>query len=498
MKASEVPENSLKGMVGKSDFEYIQDRDTKINRETTPEPDEQIRIPSIWVLEAFPPSFIRNVRISSERLGWNKEECRMNPDFMDKVERMRSRFGGGGWLNLGYIVSDSTEKGLLRPRTAPLPEGVKLIRSSIIQFIPSITIFLGQFFFDEDGAKSLEEPLNRIYTTNMEPIKGGGYSIIEVERQKKDATDEIRNNMRKLCSNWVREYMPGLFSSGILGDYYPTCELILLSKNNPFIKIGDMPQKSFLGMMGLDSTCTYDVWKSEGLKGAYLKFIKEAGDYNGRIVISGNVNGMLTDEKLNMYGADTREDKIVNYLHDLDYTLGIWALSRTARAYEKKISMIRDEYGGMDETNIEKSIRKIYEIDRQFLRLQADAIPFAGNLASLGEHKYSLLHNVYEFTPLIKERGENTKLFRCTIDNLIEDAGSIISNENQVRAIAERSSQIIYSISSNELTKTNIKLQKRISWMTLWILALTIVMAISGLSGNQYLRDIFTNIIKDP
>jgi hypothetical protein len=346
MNLSKDPVKSSKELIENSESEYYRERDAKINRETTPDPDEHIRIPVIWVFEAFPPSFIRNLRISSEKLGWNDEERALNPIFPDSIDDMRARFLGGGWLNLGYIVSESEKYWpMMPPRKAPLPEGVKMIRASVLQYIPSTTIFVGQFFMNEDAKASLEQPLNQIYKTYKKPLKGGGYSIEGVEKQKKAAVEGRREFLRRHCTNWIREYMPGLFASGIMGDYFPACELILLAKNNPFIQVGDLPQKSFLGMLGLDYNCRYNAWISDNLKGLYLNFVKGGGDDNGRIVMSGNENEMLDDEKLNMFGEDNRQENIISYTEFLDDTLGLWTLNRIAQSYEKRLGAIRDACG---------------------------------------------------------------------------------------------------------------------------------------------------------
>jgi hypothetical protein len=127
--------------------------------------------------------------------------------------------------------------------------------------------------------------------------------------------------------------------------------------------------------------------------------------------------------------------------------------------------------------------------------LQRDAISFASDLTSLRDNKAFMMHDVYEFRPMLEQMGRDEGLFGSMIDDIFWRAEAIIKEERQVRSIAEHTGQMIYAISSYELTQTNIKLQKGIFWMTLAILALTLVVVFATFASSQYLRDMFNVII---
>jgi hypothetical protein len=463
--------------------------DPKANQETTPEQDEQIRVPSIWVFEAYPPSFINNFKASIEKLGWNSDEQVINPNITDTIDGMRGSFFGGGWINIGYIEDVSKKsRGFRHERQAHLPEGIKFIRASALQFIPSTTILIFQFFFNEDVITSLVKPLRDTYKTYIEPFDGG-LRYYDVHHQKKAAVDVMRGYLRSICTNWINENIPGLFSSGISDCYLPTCEIILLAKHTPYER--NVP---FLDMLDLNE---YEAWKSEKLQGLYFQFPRFIGDELGRVILSGNINEILPDKDLNEYGNISREDRIIHYLDDLDYTLGTWILYVIARHYEKHISAIRDSYGNMAVEDVSSTIKDIQTLDRELLQLQRDAIPFAENLNKYCQNEKAYTHGLYKFKT-VAEKLMQTDLFEYIREYLNKSAISIISSIEQMHSMGEHTSRIVATITNKELNATNIKLQRSMVRMTFVLVVLTIalvVIAVKDLVNPDCLHGIIRRIV---
>jgi hypothetical protein len=207
-------------------------QDPKVNNETSPPLDEKIRTPAVWVIEAYPPSFINNFRNGVEKLGWTSDSRIINSDFPDTIDRMRSQAFGGGWLNLGYVFGPGKNT-FIPQREAALPINVSSIRVSVLQQLPSTTFLICQFMFEEENIVALEEPLRATYKTYTKPIKKG-HSFITVEHQKQAATHAMREYLRTLCINWVSENLPGYFSSENTELKPLTCEFITLEKHKPF------------------------------------------------------------------------------------------------------------------------------------------------------------------------------------------------------------------------------------------------------------------------
>jgi hypothetical protein len=465
--------------------QYLQERDRKLNSSTALPPEESVRVPSIWVFEAYTPSSIGNLQEGAERLGWSGSEILLNPDFPDAISNMRSTRWGGGWLNLGYIVPINDKQYLSVHRRAPLPPGVVAIQASVWQPFPSTTLLSCQFMLDDSLANSLEQPLAESFNTYREPIGKNSIRFVGVEHQKQNAVDLMREYLCSLCSDWVTEYFPGYFSSDMGGHKLPTCELILFSKHKDFSDLTySHSQPNFLQMLNLHAPS--NTWTNAELSNLYLQFAERKNQGPGRAVLFGNVNQILHDENLDMYGNDTREQKVVHRLQDLDHSLGTWVLGLIAQDFVAEMGVTRDAYGSLNISTNSLNTEKLRELDRRLLEFQRNAIPFAYDITAYCEHVGWFMHNVYEFHPIQKWGEFEQKLFGDMRQGLSSSATHIMSAEKQMRAIALQTGNIISSISNERLATTNLRLQNSMVWMTIVMLFLTVVMAQQQLKNFWY------------
>lgn len=453
------------------------------NSLTTPPHDERIRIPAIWVFEVFPPSYISNLRNAADNLGWTQSERVLNPDFLDSVDRMRCRLsGGGGWLNLGYIVRDSSHS-LNMNRQAELPEGVDVVHASILQYVPSTTILALQFLLDADTANALEQPLRESYSTYKERITNG-WKYHNVESQKKLAVELTRESVRTLCSEWVKKYFPGLYSSGQFGESFPSCEIVTFNKSEPYQIINKKKKGSFLSMLNLDFN--HYAWGGKQIPGLYLQY-EERDNEIYKLVLSGNISKILENRDLRGYGSDTREGQILHWLTDIDNTIGIWVLYVIALSYEKQLGVLRDSYGTLDFSRLDSAASEAQVLDKKLLNLQSNLTPFIHELLSVCNDVY-FLHDVYEFIPVAEHRKNDRGFFDGLRERLLMLAESLRSNEGQINDISSRKIQLATVISSDNLSKINIRLQRGIFWMTWVLLILTCILVVSEIKDNEFIK----------
>lgn len=368
-----IVSNFIKNMSGQDEIKkhdknldyYHNVEDPKSNDETSPPDDEKVKIPAIWAFEVFPPAYIENFHQSINKLGWADEKLDALDDFQDTLHDMRHRVAGGGWINLGLIIDNSSKQTLPRSKTAKLPNGVHSIRASLIQFIPSTTILVCQFNFEDDLANILEDPLREDYKTFKKKNKHG-HSFISVEHQKKDSINLNREYLNNICSTWLKENFAGIFASGLIEEEHPICALLTLEKNIPFMN-NNHKWNNYMSLLDIDND--YDAWKNEKLKGLYLKLPRERNSVRKSLILTGNINEIFKDENLKFYGQ-TKESSVLNFLHYLDYTLGTWVLSTLLDAYIYKITDLRDLYGKTDINNLSQTIATITELDHQVIKFQ--------------------------------------------------------------------------------------------------------------------------------
>jgi len=471
---------------------YHKERDQKINFCKSLPPEEKVRIPSIWVFEAYTSSLIGNLQDGVDKLEWAGSETLMNPDFPDAISDMRPTRLAGGWLNLGYIVPVNDKKYLEPLRHAPLPPGIAAIQASIWQPFPSTTLLCSQFMLDDSLANSLEPPLTESFETYKERIGNHSIRFVGVEHQKQNAVEVMREYLCSLCSDWVTEYFPGYFSSDMGGHALPTCELLFFSKQEDFTDSAcDGVEPSFLQMLNLHSP--RDTWISKELANLYLQLAERKSRAPGRAILFGNVDQALNDQHLEMYGNDTREQKVVHWLHILDRTLGTWVLSLIAQDFVAEMGKTRDAYGSVNISTNSLNTEKLRELDKRLLEFQRNAIPFAHDIDDYCERVGWFMRNIYEFESTRKWGDYEPKLFGDMRRGLSSSATHIKAAEQQIRAIALQTGNIISTISNEKLTSTNFRLQNSMGWMTVVMLYLTAITAQPLLEriGNWLSRVLF-------
>lgn len=467
-------------------------RDLEDNNLTKPPSEENVRVPSIWAFEIYTPSTISNLYNGIKDLGLSDDTFRIDSDFEESIRHLRFRASGGGWINLG-IIYDESIKAFWPAKKAKLPKGILRIRLSVLQYIPSSTLLTCQFFFDEETANSLNEPISFEYSTYTEKTKSG-FRIIDVPHQKKIQTEAMRAYLRKLCTSWIAKFMPGYFSSKPLQNSFPTCELILLNKHKPLDKIGDRPGMSFLSMLDLDKE--HNAWCSDSINGLYLYLTENSREQTNNIVLSGNVDEMLSNKDLSMFGSDSKEGKILNWFSFFDHTLGILVLSFITREYEQQLGRFRDKYGEVKINDIGDSIKQIQNIDKQFVEIQSGIIHFSNELKKLCKNKGYFMHEVYEFRRVRKYFEHDLNLFESIRENLIYLSDLIELNAKHIMTSANIMRQSISAISSTELARINLKLQKGIYWMTGALILLTIVLVFMEFNSSSNVKNIITSIIE--
>jgi len=452
---------------------FHKDHDPISNAKTTPPKEEHIRIPAIWAFEAYTPSYISNFYDGIKELGWNEDAWDDNVELKDMLNGLRHTTTGSDWINLGYIVDEENKTSQPGTRKAKLPDGVESIKASIFQFLPSTTILACKFKMKDDLARLIEDPIRETYSTNKERTKDG-YRIIDVYQQKKDAIVLTREYLKNLCTSWLTNNLPGLFSAGYLNGEYPACELIIFEKHVPYQKIDGKENKSYPAILEIENS--YYAWECDDLKGVYLQSRDYLHENKNSIVLLGNINEMLASIDLRGYG-NTTEDRILNYLNYIDNSLGTWVLLILVQLFEKQVNMLRDKYG---EHDINMDVSSLIDLDRQLIELQKNTVPFIHELKDFCMDETCFMHDIFEFKAIHKMRNKEVGLFASIRERLLFYADKLKNNEALLRDAANSIRQITATEVSKYLAKTNIQLQKRMSLMTLVILLLTILTAVSA------------------
>lgn len=441
-------------------------QDQKDNEASKPPIGEAIRVPTIWAIEAYPPTYIENLWKGLDNLGVLKS--RRSSAVGDLLENIRTRAFGGGWVNLDPIVRN--DKYFFHGVKGPLPDEVSEIRLSLHQLLPSTTILICQFFLEGDTVSSLEAALQAEYTTYTIQ-KGTGLSFIDVGIQKGEAVAVARELIYTKCTDWIKGYLPGYFCSDRSSFSPPTCDLITFKLNDPFEAEKQKIWRSYLGILDLDSE--FHLWINDDIHGLYLQIDNPRNKFPNCITLTGKIDKILSNVDTKGYGKD-HESQILNWFRYLDGTLATWALHVLSVDIEKQLLMARDLYGTVDIGTPDKAIDSLFELDHTYSLLQRNLVPFANDLKNHCKHESSFMHDVFEFKP-IKDRKYRNELFGNIRQSLLMRSEELISVESQINMTASRLGQIISAKSNDNLARSNLKLQKQVAIMSFAVLLLTIV-----------------------
>lgn len=451
---------------------YITQRDQQINTKTTPSIDEKIKLPTIWAFEVFPPEFIENFYHGIEKLQWLDEKIDSMDNFQDTLHDLRHRLTGGGWINLGYIRDDSALHTIPRSRTAKLPNGIQSIRASIFQPIPSTTILICQFFLDDDLSDVIDKSLRKNYQTYKQKTKFG-YRIMDVEHQKRETIHLELEFLNNLCSTWIKDHFAGLYASDDIQEEHPTCAFLTLEKGIPF------EEKEFKGdyLSILDMHNNFDAWTSGALQGIHLSFPRKENSVRKSLILSGNINEILKDEDLKLYG-DEKENRVLNYLQYLDHTFGTWVLNVLLESYIYKITDLRDLYGKTDVHDRKKAISTITALDQEVLKSQKNILSFIDEMKYYTDNEIFFMREIYEFEAMNKT-WHKEKLFAGIRKTIIYRLDLLSQNQKILKETSSAVREINTLITSDYLADTNIIIQKSMKKMTIAILILTMVSTIA-------------------
>ena len=224
---------------------------------------------------------------------------------------------------------------------ALIPPHVDYALAAMYSLTSSITCIVLCFIFDEKYCGRSDETLRRKRKTICNPFPVADIAC-RAHHIKRQPTFRICAEMRALVSNWFCTQLPGLFSSGIMEDEFPTCEFVTLRKMQPFPKQDeeDHEAKEWLSLLDMDSD--WDAWLADDLPG--LKFAwRILRDIKSRFhaVIAAREDA-FSDKELRGYGEGGRASYVIYVDKFVNVLLSRWALLPLISGFERHLNNIRD------------------------------------------------------------------------------------------------------------------------------------------------------------
>ena len=134
--------------------------------EFTVSPTDHVRIPSLFVVELFPPSVIRNLELANKRNRWVSKQSRWIPDYMPKLDEARSG-DTWTWWNLGEVVRRGSGVIVGDATQGKMPAEFDSVELKALQIGQGITSVMTKFDLNDAAVSRLDEFWHRDYKPEM-------------------------------------------------------------------------------------------------------------------------------------------------------------------------------------------------------------------------------------------------------------------------------------------------------------------------------------------
>jgi len=433
-----------------------QDRDSEQNAQGRLPDDEHVQVPAIWVAELYTSSTVAGLLAGITHLGW--EYGRIRDDSLTKWMSDVREGRQAGWMSLG-LVSPPEDPHLMRERTAPLPEGVREALPTLMSVTPSVTALVIAFLMDDESADLLDVPFRANFSTRREPLfrpwhvvqyvlRNGplrfGHRIYDPDMIR---CDRIKSSMRELergCVDWVREHLPGAFTS-LEGASFPTATLLVTEKVSPLTEEAGRIR----AFEGLAIDRDYDAWESDEWPKARLVLPRSWDGEGSRLVFACRRRDAFPDQPgypdpSSNWTIAQRADDLVRGL------LSRWSLTCLLDGYHERLSALRDRTardGGYRPVHDLKQLRSLARTELY------DIAACAQEIEEFVESDQAYRYGVLEMTYAREVRGKRLDLL-----------ASLRSSQGMRAQQVQRESGLLQSTlsTSNDLSQTisNIRIQR--------------------------------------
>ena len=458
--------------------------DPTSNAETTPPEDEHVDLCCVWAVEFYTPSYVDKLVDNLSKLGWDQNDFpgRESPASWVQITRQHSE--GGGWLDLGVIRSVGDKRPWpRRDRTAPLPKNVRYAQGGLYSLTPSLTCIVVCFVFEDSYRSQIDDALRTCRQTITRPVSRGR-EILDPERQKTEEVRQLRQEYANLASGWFRENLPGAFSSGILGDELPTCELVTLHKAEPFPDPEGQEYTPARYLRVLDLQSSPYAWKSKNTPG--LKFSIELlgknSEYHSVFAVRGTE--IESARQLEAYGG------LPGLATHIDVTyramIGELAIRHLLEGYSKRLNELRDAVTARIRRPSRRRPLHTLQVLVDNVAFDVDIAAVATDLIASTEEPSRFYRDLARFEPCYPRafRGPLTETFPSVVNR------HATRLKQAVQSLRDHLTQVGSLIAATEDVRT----QNRILWLTVFVAAVAVIAIISSDAGSVlvgWLQDIW-------
>ena len=449
-------------------LQELRTTDPEQNKQQTPPADEFVDLCNIWAIEFYTPSHTEKLISSFERLGWADDKER---NLTARIKHRDPSQYSQAWMPLGPVIPHNLPNPFAtHPLRADLPSVISRAYVDVYFFTPSLIAIVFGFAFNDEYSRIYDENLRQERQTYVTSIPRG-FRIHDPMNQRASDIKKIRKDSIKLITDWVSENIPGLFSAGLLGGDFPTCEFLTLRKAQPLPsreeRVGAI--QWYLHNLGLDHS--YGTWECTALPS--LRFNPSSIERN-----TPNYHSILSINETNWEeqghqeaNKNDRESRTYEMHQRVNGMLGNWAMGTLLRGYSRHFSKLRNSE--FLRTTHRNSAEDALQQIRESVSYSVDIAAVTDELAFLVQRNFPLGFQVESFTPRsdAPDYWWNGSLEQLVQKQIGEDAKWLRSIDNATRDQLTQYGTILGIVE-------DIRLQKKTTILTYAMVGLTTVLAI--------------------
>lgn len=194
-------------------------------------PGEHVTMPSIWVVELFPPSAITRLELAIRRNGWDRDRWMSGTEDTNVNMLLKSRARTGWrWWRMAFI--QDIKGTYLAPESVRtrLPPEFSFIELKAMQIGSGLTAVVAQFQLSEFGSTQLDETWHQPHEPRLIRRNGrlqaldrmwAGFQITQTERER----------LHRLVRTWMKDNCDGFFAE--LNSPQTLIDMLILDQHDP-------------------------------------------------------------------------------------------------------------------------------------------------------------------------------------------------------------------------------------------------------------------------
>lgn len=464
-----------------------QRNDADRNAKTTPPADEYIDICCIWAVEFYTPSHFGKLEEALRTLGWH-ERSTTSESRIDWLHSLRFRQQGGSWIRLDSGLQEEST-GFYESFKDLRSEGVRIHSGYLLSISPSLVGILVCFYLQSDStyATIFDKSLRKHYKTYYTKTNSA-YAIHDPESQKRENVRLARNIVPGLAQDWLRQNIPGVFASNLVGGAMPTFELTTFRKAEPYPRLSETGQTFTRYLLALDMHTDFHSWASREIPGLKFRMTSHSSverNSTCHSVLAIRESDLIDAMPATGWSRESRWSRVAYLDMTLMEMLYMSAVFSILAGYTQYINSIfgSSEFRGL----AQRHPSRMLSVLEKYVLFSSDLLAVAADLVD-SEQRFQWLRPSGDFIRHF-DLGEDSEVVNMSKEFAVALAREAKWIQDRDQAIRDHLAQYAAVLGASE----NVRLQNRLGCLTLVLVFLTIaliILAIVELPLEQWLSSV--------